>query len=65
MGTFSAAIDLGIGGGSIVWGYLVQASGYQALYLICMGLAVLAAAVFLAGYRRHAPPAHHLTSTLK
>lgn len=48
-GTFLAALDLGAGLGSIVWGYLVQATGYEALYLASMGIAIVAMVVFLAG----------------
>ena len=52
MGTFSAAMDLGIGVGSIVWGIVAQAAGYHAMYLASGGVALVALAVFLVGVRR-------------
>lgn len=51
MGTFSTAMDLGIGGGSFVWGFVAQAAGYETMYTISGGVALLALAVFLAGTR--------------
>ncbi|MCL5108940.1 MAG: MFS transporter [Chloroflexi bacterium] len=51
MGTFSAAMDLGIGLGSVIWGFVAQAAGYHAMYVASGGVALLALVVFLAGLR--------------
>lgn len=51
MGTFSAAMDLGIGGGSIMWGVVAQTAGYHAMYVASGSVALLALAVFLVGMR--------------
>ncbi|MHB1134947.1 MAG: MFS transporter [Chloroflexota bacterium] len=61
MGTFSAAMDLGIGGGSVLWGFVAQAAGYQTMYLASGGVALLALAVYLVGARGQLlmRPAHH------
>ncbi len=54
MGTFSTSMDLGIGTGSVVWGFVAQAAGYRSMYLAAGGVALLTLAVFLAGLRtRH------------
>lgn len=61
MGTFSSAIDLGIGGGSAVWGFVVQATSYQTLYLIGTFVALLSLVIFRLGSARKAAahePAH-------
>lgn len=54
MGTFSTAMDLGIGGGALLWGLVAQAAGYPAVYLGATAVAVLALVVFLAGTRGRA-----------
>lgn len=52
IGTFSTAMDLGIGGGSFLWGLVSQAAGYQNMYLTSGAVAMLALAVFLFGTAR-------------
>jgi MFS family permease len=54
MGTFSMAMDLGIGLGSIVWGVVAQAAGYQAMYLAASVVALVALVVFVVGWRGQA-----------
>ena len=51
MGTFSAAMDLGIGLGSLLWGEVAYTAGFQVVYLASGGFAVLALLVFLVGAR--------------
>jgi MFS family permease len=51
MGTFTMAMDIGIGGGSFLWGALVPLAGYQGMYLAAAGVALLALAVLVAGTR--------------
>ncbi len=51
MGTFSTAMDLGIGAGSVAWGFVAQAAGFQALYLASGGVAALTLLLFLVGMR--------------
>lgn len=50
MGTFSTAMALGIGGGSVLWGFVAQAAGYQVMYLASGTVALLAFVVFAAGW---------------
>lgn len=57
MGTFSTAMDLGIGLGSLIWGFVAQGIGYQGMYVGSSGVALVALAVFLVGNRRDAR--HH------
>jgi predicted MFS family arabinose efflux permease len=52
MGTFSTAMDLGIGSGSMIWGVVAQTAGFTAMYTASATVAVLALAVFLAGTLR-------------
>ena len=52
VGTFSTAMDLGIGGGSFLWGLVSQAAGYQNMYLASGSVAMAALAVFLLGTAR-------------
>ena len=52
MGTFSSAMDLGIGLGSVIWGVVAQLAGYEAMYLASAAVALLALAAFLLGDRR-------------
>lgn len=52
MGTFSTAMDLGIGTGSFLWGFVVQAAGYGTMYTLAGGVALLALAIFLFGARQ-------------
>jgi MFS family permease len=51
MGTFATAIDLGIGGGSFVWGAVAQRAGYDVMYTSSAAVALLALLVFLIGVR--------------
>ncbi|MDA8217073.1 MAG: MFS transporter [Dehalococcoidales bacterium] len=51
MGTFSTAMDLGIGGGALVGGFVAQAAGYPAMYAAAAGVALLALVVLLVGTR--------------
>ena len=64
MGTFSAAMDLGIGLGSVVWGIVAQMAGYHTLYLASGCVALLAAIVFVVGWRAQPrPTSAHLTTS--
>jgi MFS family permease len=54
MGTFSSAMDLGISGGSIVWGFVAQAAGYQAMFLAAGFVAVVALLILVVGTRHAA-----------
>ena len=54
MGTFTTAMDLGIGVGSFLWGFVIQASGYSAMYLSAAGVALFALAFVVLGSRRAA-----------
>jgi len=54
MGTYSAAMDLGIGIGSIIWGFVAQVAGFEVMYVASGCFALLALAAFLAG-TRHQP----------
>ncbi|MHB1413676.1 MAG: MFS transporter [Chloroflexota bacterium] len=51
MGTFSTAMDLGIGVGALLGGFVAQAAGYPAMYAAAAGAALLALVVLLAGLR--------------
>lgn len=52
MGTFSSAMDLGIGIGSVMWGVVAQVAGYEVMYAASGFMALAALAAFLAGSRR-------------
>lgn len=52
MGTFSASMDLGIGGGSFLWGFVAQGFGFPAMFLGAAGVGVMGMAVFLLGARQ-------------
>lgn len=52
MGTYTAAMDLGIGVGSFLWGFVAQFSGFSVMYLSAGGVAVAAAIAFLLGCRQ-------------
>jgi MFS family permease len=71
MGSFTAAMDLGIGGGAFLWGFVAQAAGFPAMYQAAAVAALVALGVFLAGSRRksclplpcpHPPPSAKLCS---
>lgn len=51
MGTYIAAMDLGIGVGSFLWGFVAQFSGFSVMYLSAGGVALAAAIAFLLGCR--------------
>jgi predicted MFS family arabinose efflux permease len=55
MGTFASAIDLGIGGGAFLWGFVAQKAGYPAMFLGAAAVAVVAIVVFVAGWRTGGP----------
>ena len=46
-GTFFAAMDIGIGGGSIVLGWLVELTSFQSMYLFCAAYVVIPLIYFL------------------
>jgi len=52
MGTFTTSMDLGIGIGSVVWGLIAEAFGFQAMYVAASFLGLIGVAVLLAGARR-------------
>jgi MFS family permease len=49
MGTFTTAMDLGIGIGSIVWGMTAEAFGFPAMYVAASLMGLVGAALLLAG----------------
>ena len=49
MGTFTTAMDLGIGVGSIVWGVIAEAFGFPTMYVAASLMGLVGAAVLLAG----------------
>ena len=49
MGTFTTAMDLGIGVGSIVWGVMAEALGFQTMYVVASLMGLVGVAVLLAG----------------
>ncbi len=54
MGTYSTAMDLGIGGGSFLWGLVAQWAGYSAMYFAAAGVVGMSLVAFLAGVRGRA-----------
>ena len=52
MGTFTTAMDLGIGVGSIVWGMTAEAFGFQTMYVAASLMGLVGVAVLLAGTAR-------------
>ncbi|MHB0867840.1 MAG: MFS transporter [Chloroflexota bacterium] len=53
MGTFGTAMDLGIGAGSFLWGFVAQAAGYGTMYTLAGVVALGALGLFLVGSRRY------------
>jgi MFS family permease len=49
MGTFTTAMDLGIGVGSIVWGVTAEAFGFQTMYVAASLMGLVGVAVLLGG----------------
>jgi MFS family permease len=49
MGTFTTAMDLGIGVGSVVWGVVAQAFGFPAMYVAASLMGLVGVAVLLTG----------------
>ena len=49
MGTFTTAMDLGIGVGSIVWGMTADAFGFQTMYVAASLMGLVGVAVLLGG----------------
>ena len=49
MGTYTAAMDLGIGVGSFLWGFVAQFSDFTVVYLSAGGVVVVAAVTFMLG----------------
>ena len=52
MGTYTTAFDIGIGGGAVLCGLLIDAAGFQTMYLVSGAVSVLSMAVLLAGGRQ-------------
>ena len=52
MGTFTTAMDLGIGIGSVVWGMTAQAFGFPSMYVAAGVMGLVGVAVLLAGNAR-------------
>ncbi len=52
MGTFTTAMDLGIGVGSIVWGLVADAFGFRPMYVVASIMGLVGVAVLLAGARK-------------
>ncbi|HLC23468.1 MAG TPA: MFS transporter [Dehalococcoidia bacterium] len=51
MGTVGAAMDLGIGAGSFLWGFVSQAFGFTALYLAAAAAALAGVLIYAVGSR--------------
>jgi MFS family permease len=49
MGTYTTAFDLGIGGGAMLCGVLIDAAGFRTMYLVSGGLSLLGVIVLAAG----------------
>ena len=49
MGTFTTAMDLGIGVGSVVWGMTAEALGFQTMYVAASLMGLVGVAVLLGG----------------
>lgn len=60
MGTYTTAMDLGIGVGSVVWGVAAQAFGFPVMYVAASLMGLVGVAVLLAGtaWRRGRIAAH-------
>lgn len=52
MGTFTTAMDLGIGVGSIVWGLIAEAFGFEPMYVVASVMGLVGVAVLLIGARK-------------
>jgi MFS family permease len=52
MGTFTTAMDLGIGIGSIVWGLTAEAFGFQTMYVAAGFMGLVGMGVLLGGARK-------------
>lgn len=52
MGTFTTAMDLGIGVGSVVWGVVAQAFGFPAMYVAAGLMGLVGVGLLLAGTAR-------------
>ena len=52
MGTFTTAMDLGIGVGSVVWGVVAQTLGFPAMYVAASLMGLVGVALLLAGAAR-------------
>ncbi len=52
MGTFTTAMDLGIGIGSVVWGLIAEAFGFRTMYVVASFMGLVGVAVLLAGARK-------------
>ena len=52
MGTVTAGMDLGIGAGSFLWGFVSQAFGFTALYLAAAAAALAGVLIYAVGSRR-------------
>ncbi len=49
MGTFTTAMDLGIGVGSVVWGVTAEAFGFSTMYVAASLMGLVGVAVLLGG----------------
>jgi MFS family permease len=49
MGTFTTAMDLGIGVGSVVWGMTAEALGFQTMYVVASLMGLVGVALLLGG----------------
>ena len=54
MGAFTGAMDLGIGAGAFLWGFVAQIAGFPAMYQWAGVAALVALGAFLVGSRRKA-----------
>ena len=51
MGTVTAGMDLGIGTGSFLWGFVSQAFGFTTLYLAAAAAALAGVLIYAVGSR--------------
>lgn len=50
--TFFAAIDVGMGAGSIVWGFVSQNAGFPIIYFLSTAIVIIPALLYLFGLRK-------------
>lgn len=56
MGTFTAAMDLGIGVGSFIWGFMAEKMGYASMYAAAGAVSLVGLVIFVLGKKKAIPP---------